>query len=158
MSEKVKEVSAGIIPFRKDEEEVEYLLLNYAKGHWSFPKGLVEENEEITEAALRQLKQETSIPPEKVKLKVEAEETIEYTFEEEGEEHKKTVHLYPGEVGPEVEVSISSELKDYWWMPFGEATTQMTYPEPRQKLEIFHKEEFGLDNGEPPIDTSLLNE
>ncbi|MGM0381470.1 MAG: NUDIX domain-containing protein [bacterium] len=154
----VEEISAGVIPYRERDGEVEYLLLSYEQGHWSFPKEGVEEDEEITGAALRILEEETSISAEEVELDTEVERTIEYTFERDGKEHKKTVYLYPGQVAAEAEVNIPPELKDYEWMSFGDATIQMTYPEPRRILEEFHNEKYGEDNDEPLIDTSLLDD
>ena len=43
------EKSAGIVTYYfdiKNGNEVEYLLLCYAAGHWDFPKGIVEESED----------------------------------------------------------------------------------------------------------------
>jgi 8-oxo-dGTP pyrophosphatase MutT (NUDIX family) len=154
----IEEISAGVIPYREHEGEVEYLLLSYDQGHWSFPKGSVEADEEITAAALRVLEEETSISADKVELNTETERTIEYTFEREGKKHKKTVYLYPGDVDTAAEVNISPELKDYDWMSFKDATTQITYPEPRRIMEKFNSEKYGEVNRKPLIDTSLLDE
>jgi len=89
---------------------------------------------------------------------LEEKEKIEYTFEKDGNQHRRTVYLYPGEIDPSAEVEISSDLKDYWWLSFDEAVVQMTYPEPRRVLEDFHQEKHGEARNEPLIDTSLLDE
>ncbi len=154
----VKKVSAGVIPYREGGEEVEYLLLSHELGHWSFPKGTVGEEEEVTTAALRLLEEETGISAEEVDLETDTERTIEYSYEREGKKHQKTVYLYPGKVDPGVGVEIAPEMNDFEWMTIEEATVQMTYPEPRRLLEEFHKEKYGETSEEPLIDTSLLDE
>lgn len=54
----IKEKSCGCIVFN---ELNEVLLVQMHSGHWSFPKGHVEENETEKETALRETKEETNI-------------------------------------------------------------------------------------------------
>ncbi len=56
-----KEKSAGAIIFRKDNNIPYYLLLHYESGHWGFPKGHIEENENEEGAARREIEEETGI-------------------------------------------------------------------------------------------------
>lgn len=57
-------LKAGIIVFRKKRSRVEILLLyRTQKNDWSFPKGHVETNEGVLEAALREVQEETGIRP-----------------------------------------------------------------------------------------------
>jgi 8-oxo-dGTP pyrophosphatase MutT (NUDIX family) len=53
-----KEKSCGCIVFN---EAKKVLLVKMIQGHWSFPKGHVEENESENETALREVKEETNI-------------------------------------------------------------------------------------------------
>jgi len=53
-----KEKSCGCIVFN---EEKKVLLVKMIDGHWSFPKGHVEENETEYDTALREVKEETNI-------------------------------------------------------------------------------------------------
>ena len=46
------EKSVGIVLFRNDSSENEFLLLNYPQGHWDFVKGKVEQNETPHETAI----------------------------------------------------------------------------------------------------------
>lgn len=56
------EKSCGAIVYRKFHGNTELLLIKNANGgHWSFPKGHVEENETEEETALREIKEETGI-------------------------------------------------------------------------------------------------
>jgi 8-oxo-dGTP pyrophosphatase MutT (NUDIX family) len=62
----LKVVSAGILLFRETPEK-SFLLLR-SKKRWDVPKGHVEKGESETEAALRELREETGIAPERVTL------------------------------------------------------------------------------------------
>lgn len=54
--------SAGLIVFRQDKkEEVLFLLLRSRAGFWGFPKGRLEKDEENTDAAIREVYEETGI-------------------------------------------------------------------------------------------------
>lgn len=52
-----REKSCGIMVFNDDK----VLLVHQTKGHWSFPKGHVENNETEYETAIRETKEETNI-------------------------------------------------------------------------------------------------
>ena len=52
-----REKSCGIMVFKDDK----VLLVHQTKGHWSFPKGHVENNETEYETAIRETKEETNI-------------------------------------------------------------------------------------------------
>jgi predicted NUDIX family NTP pyrophosphohydrolase len=63
--------SAGLLMYHKSGSELKVFLVHpggpfFAKkddGYWGIPKGLVEENEEPLQAALREFKEETGIKP-----------------------------------------------------------------------------------------------
>lgn len=56
------EKSCGAIVYRKFHGNIELLLIKNANGgHWSFPKGHVEEGETEEETAIREIKEETGI-------------------------------------------------------------------------------------------------
>lgn len=56
------EKSCGAIVYRKHHGNTEILLIKHINsGHWSFPKGHVEQGETEVETALREIKEETSL-------------------------------------------------------------------------------------------------
>src|SRR5882762_114309 len=57
---KITKLSAGVVVVRKTASSWEYLLLR-AFNHWDFPKGMVELNETPLAAALREVREETTI-------------------------------------------------------------------------------------------------
>ena len=57
-----KEKSCGALVYRKQGEAVQLLVLKHRMGgHWSFPKGHVEEGETETQTALREVREETGL-------------------------------------------------------------------------------------------------
>ena len=57
---KPKILSAGVVVVKRHPDHFKYLLLR-AFNHWDFPKGVVEEGEEIIDGALREVKEESTI-------------------------------------------------------------------------------------------------
>ena len=56
------EKSCGAIVYRKHHGNTEILLIKHINsGHWSFPKGHMEQGESETETALREIKEETGL-------------------------------------------------------------------------------------------------
>lgn len=54
--------SAGGVVFTKIDGKYHFLLIQHAfNKHWSIPKGYVEENEPIEDAAIREIKEETGV-------------------------------------------------------------------------------------------------
>lgn len=57
---KQEKLSAGAIPVRYKDKRWEYLILR-SFSYWDFPKGAVEDQEDIWTAASREVKEETTI-------------------------------------------------------------------------------------------------
>lgn len=55
------EKSCGAIVYKKENNEYKYLLVYQNNGHYSFPKGHIENNETELETALREIKEETNL-------------------------------------------------------------------------------------------------
>ncbi len=131
----VNVLSAGFIVFNDD---LEFLLIKNVKGHWDFPKGKVEENEKVEEAALREAKEETGLDIEKV----EGFRTqIAYTYREGlGRPMRKKVILFLGKARSKKVKLRKEEHSDYKWLPFDEAFRTLTYSD--QKVALKNAYEF----------------
>lgn len=71
-----KEKSCGALVYRTKNGEVELLLLKHRfGGHWSFPKGHVEEGETEVETALREVHEETGLT---IQLEEGFRQSVEY--------------------------------------------------------------------------------
>jgi ADP-ribose pyrophosphatase YjhB (NUDIX family) len=67
ISEVVREPTAGGIIFRrKNERDIEILLIQDAKNRWTIPKGHIEEGESAKETAEREIREETGLQEMKV--------------------------------------------------------------------------------------------
>jgi 8-oxo-dGTP pyrophosphatase MutT (NUDIX family) len=137
-----KEISAGAVVFRKEGNEIYYLLLHYESGHWDFPKGHIEEKESEEEAVKREVKEETGI--EDIRIIEGFKEYIKYFFRKtyglNKEEKKKAPWVFKIVVfyltqTQTKEVKISSEHIGFKWLPYEEAMKQLTFKNAKDILK-----------------------
>ena len=101
------------------------LLLQYPQGHWSFPKGHIEEDDKDHFAtAKRELLEETGIS--KVSIIDGWKSRTEYTFFSKGSPTTKQVFWYLANT-VELNVNLSHEHTNYMWVNFDEASEQLTF-------------------------------
>jgi 8-oxo-dGTP pyrophosphatase MutT (NUDIX family) len=60
----MKEKSCGAIVYKKENDELKFLLVYQNNGHYSFPKGHMEEAETELETTRREIKEETNLDVE----------------------------------------------------------------------------------------------
>jgi len=131
-----KESSAGAVIFFEKEGKREYLLLNYLGGHWGFPKGHIELNENSIKTAIREIKEETGLD---IKIIKGFEKKITYSFRHKGEFIIKDVIFYLAKVKSQ-QVRLSKEHKGYVWLPYRDAYNLVTY-----EKDILRSAEFFLN-------------
>ena len=122
------ETSCGFILFNYDS----ILLLQYPQGHWSFPKGHIEQGETNHHAtASRELAEETGIV--EISIHEDWVNRTEYTFRRKGSVVPKQVYWYIAETS-ELEVTLSHEHTNYLWLDFEEAEAQLTFEQEKDIL------------------------
>ena len=122
------ETSCGFILFNYDS----ILLLQYPQGHWSFPKGHIEEGEADHHAtASRELAEETGIV--EISIHEDWVTRTEYTFRRKGSVVPKQVYWYIAETS-ELDVTLSHEHTNYLWLDFEEAEAQLTFEQEKDIL------------------------
>ena len=72
----IKEKSCGAVVYKKEKEKIYFLIEEMKAGHYSIPKGHVENNETEIETALREIKEETNL---EVNLDSNFREVVSYS-------------------------------------------------------------------------------
>lgn len=141
-SQGIKEVSAGGMIYRKEEDGYYFVLILDAYGKWTFPKGHVDEGENEEEAALREIQEETGLTD------LEAQgylgETEVKVHKPEEKPFRKLIKYYLVETtSVELKVPDVKELQDVKWYPMREAYDRIDYSNAK---DIFNKglEKIGL--------------
>lgn len=116
--------------------EPKYLLLHYPAGHWDFPKGNVEPNEDELDTVRREVKEETGI--EEIRVLPGFKQSIEYYYKRDGQLVHKRVTFYLAEC-ERSEVKLSYEHQGYVWLGYDEAIKRLTYSNARKVLAEAHK-------------------
>lgn len=139
--------SSGGVVYRKRDNLTEIILLTRAEGKiFCLPKGKIEGDETLKEAALREIKEEAGING----VIEEHLGRIKYWFysEEEMARINKTVDFYliryvSGDVSDH-----DTDAEDVRWMPVEEALKIMTYPSERAIAEKAKDFLFAGQSGE----------
>ncbi len=133
-----KEQSAGIVVYRRDKQtgKLHYLLLHYIGGHWDLPKGKVEDNESLEDAASREVKEETGLEVRPIKG---FSETISYYYRgSERELVDKNVTFFIGET-EEDKIVLSKEHIASEWLEINQALKRLTYNNARHLLSMVNQ-------------------
>ncbi|OGZ33629.1 MAG: hypothetical protein A2Y98_01705 [Candidatus Portnoybacteria bacterium RBG_19FT_COMBO_36_7] len=129
------EKSAGaIIFYREKDRTVKYLLLKHRAGHWNFPKGLIEKREKLTDAAMREVKEETGL--EHPSLINGFKETIRYFFRAKYDYQIKERGLKMGQTvmkfvtyflmeSDDKNVKLSFEHVNFEWLEYSDAKERL---------------------------------
>lgn len=127
----MREISAGAIVFRKEENEIKFLLLKY-ENYWGFVKGNIEEKESVKETVIRELEEETGIKDGKI---IEGfKEEIKYRYKMERNLIFKIVIFLLLETDTK-EIKLSFEHEDYRWCNLDEAIRLVKHKNSKDLLE-----------------------
>ncbi len=122
----INEKSCGAIVYRKHHGNTEILLIKHVNsGHWSFPKGHVEDNETEVETALREIKEETGID---VIIDPTFRETVSYSPKKDTQ---KVVVYFIAKAKNYEYVPQEEEISDIKWVEIGHALSILTYENDR---------------------------
>ncbi len=122
----INEKSCGAIVFRKFHGNTEILLIKHVNsGHWSFPKGHVEENETEIETAVREIKEETGID---VIIDPTFRETVSYSPRKDTQ---KIVVYFIAKARNYDYSPQEEEIAEIRWVEIGRASSILTYENDR---------------------------
>ncbi len=128
---RLMETSCGFVLVNFDS----VLLLQYPQGHWSYPKGHVEGEEDHYTTARRELAEETGI--EEIEIDLGWRDRTEYTFMRKGRKIPKQVFWYIASTN-QLNVTLSHEHTNYLWLNFEEAESLLTFSQEKQLLRSAH--------------------
>ncbi len=129
-----KQISAGIIIYRREKNDIKFLLLYHGGRYWNFAKGKLEETERSFEAAIREVKEETGIEKNDLIFKNYFKVNDRYIFTVDKQKIFKVVIYYLAE-SRKKEIKISDEHQGFAWLPYEEARRLLIYPQLRAILK-----------------------
>jgi 8-oxo-dGTP pyrophosphatase MutT (NUDIX family) len=136
-----KDRSAGVIVFHRGEDGCRYLLLLSRltkRPLWEFPKGGVDRGETLAQAAIRELREETGLSKENVRLIPGFEHREEYRFTSgQGETRtlirKEVTYFLAESLSTDITLS-AHEASQFAWLPLEEAVRKIKYKARREML------------------------
>ena len=131
------EKSAGGIVYKKDDGKIFVLLImpmgrNFGppEGYWTFPKGLIDEGEEDSLTAIREVKEETGDTGKII------EDLKSVKFFRGYDQTLKFVHYYLMEYDSGEPKDHDKEIAKVEWVPIDEVEKKLKFPHDK---EIFEK-------------------
>lgn len=140
--------------FRFVRDRPEYLMLKRSPDEkiypdlWQFVSGSLDEGEKAFDAALRELKEETGLIPQRFWVVPHAN-----MFYDPAYDAVNVSPLFAAQVDPEARPTLSSEHGVFEWLPFVEARRRLVWPGQRLGLEII--DEYILGGEEAGILTII---
>jgi bis(5'-nucleosidyl)-tetraphosphatase len=136
-----RDKSAGVIVFHRSVDGCRFLLLLSRltkRPLWEFPKGGVDSGETLQQAALRELREETGMGEEDIRLMDGFEHREEYRFTSgKGDGRilvRKEVTYFLAEA-QDTDVQLSAhEASQFVWLPLDEALRKLKYKARREML------------------------
>ncbi|MBM2844898.1 MAG: dATP pyrophosphohydrolase [Bacteroidetes bacterium] len=123
--------------FRFVQDHPQYLLLKRSNneeiypGLWQFISGSIHDKEKATEAALREMYEETGLTPRQFWVVPHVNTYYDHAYD--------AVNLSPffaAQVMPDDEPALSKEHQHYEWLRYHDARRKLVWPGQRQGLDI----------------------
>lgn len=124
----IKEKSCGAVSYIIKDGIYYFLIEKMKQGHFSLPKGHVENNEKEVETATREIKEETNL---EVIIDTSFRETISYS---PYKDCIKDVIFFVGKITSKDVKCQEAEVSNISFLPFNEAYNTLTYKEDKNVL------------------------
>jgi dATP pyrophosphohydrolase len=125
--------------FKFEGDHPWYLLLKRSKdekiypGIWQFISGSIEGKEKAFEAALRELREETNITPERLWVVPHVS-----VFYDPSWDSTNLCPMFAAQVKPGVNPTLSSEHCEFGWFSFEDAHRKLVWHGQREGLKVVH--------------------
>ncbi|AFH49470.1 dATP pyrophosphohydrolase [Ignavibacterium album JCM 16511] len=133
--------------FREKDSEIEFLLLKrapyqYYPNLWQMVSGKIKDDEKAYETALREIKEETGLIPEKIWIAPNIN-----SFYSPDDEYISLIPVFAAKVAFDSDVKISSEHIEYKWLRPNDAKNLLAWEGQRKSVDIiteyfFHRKSF----------------
>lgn len=134
IKEVAREVSAGIIIYRRTKEGVRFLLVYQRGRYWNFPKGKLNLGEKSLDAAFREVKEEIGLSARDLRLREGFNVKDRFVFMRAGQKVFKEVTFYLAETRNPI-VRTSFEHQGYGWFLYRDAMRMLIHANLRQMLK-----------------------
>ncbi|MBI5401222.1 NUDIX domain-containing protein [Candidatus Wolfebacteria bacterium] len=120
-----RQISAGFIVYRKTEQGPRFLILYHGRGYWNFPKGKIESEEKSFQTAIRELREETGLGRQDLKVIERFKAYEKFVFWVKTEKIFKIVIFYLAETkkkGVKIsEIEEGQPHEGFGWFTYREA-------------------------------------
>lgn len=116
-----KEKSCGVIVYKYLNNNLYILLIKHNVGHWSYPKGHVEDGESEQETALRETKEETNID-----VKLDSNFRVVTTYNTTYNTVKDVVYFAGMPINDEINPQ-EKEVEEVKWIKYEDCRNVITY-------------------------------
>jgi 8-oxo-dGTP pyrophosphatase MutT (NUDIX family) len=128
-------LSAGGVMYRHTASGIEVVLIAHKNGDvWAFPKGTVKPGESIERAALREVKEETSLKGRAIRFI--GNTGYWFNISAKNAKCRKTVRYFLLEYVSGDPKPQENEVADAKWFPISEAKEKLTFRSDLQILEM----------------------
>lgn len=127
-----RETSAGGVVYRMEAGAPVFLLIRDSYANWGFPKGHVERGEESSDAALREVREETGLQELALRGLID---TIDWYFRFRGRLIHKSCHFYLMETSETNTAPQRAEgITACQWISYAPAHEALSYANAREVL------------------------
>lgn len=147
----MREISAGIIAYRKTAEGPRFLILYHGHNYWNFPKGKIESEEKSFQTAIREVREETGLTRNDLRFDESFKTSENFTFWRNKEKIHKTIVFYLAETTqqriklPEQTDVEGEKHEGYGWFTYKEALKVLVKEDSQRVLKQAHNFLRNLD-------------
>lgn len=140
----MREISAGIIAYRKTAEGPRFLILYHGHNYWNFPKGKIESEEKSFQTAVREVREETGLTRNDLRFDESFKTSENFTFWRNKEKIFKTIVFYLAETTqqriklPEQTAKEGEKHEGYGWFTYKEALKMLVKEDSQRVLKQAH--------------------
>ncbi len=142
-----REISSGIIIYRRYKGEIQFLLLYYGRSQWTFPRGKIEKEEKSFATALRETKEETGIAKNDIHFIDGFRAYENWIYIKNNKKVFKTVIFYLGETDRS-NVKLEERSQGFGWFGYRDALKIFYGPRNNENRKVLVKASNFLNNQE----------